>query len=63
MVLPSEFLPLVPFFQSRPFLFFPVFDGIFVSLVGSTFGLLQTQPQLLEQAADVRRMIADPKLP
>jgi|SRR5215203_6003360 hypothetical protein len=34
-----------------------------LSVVGSTFGLLQTQPQLLEQAANVSRMIADPKLP
>src|SRR5215217_6343431 len=33
------------------------------TLVGSTFGLLRTQPQLLEQAANVSRMIADPKLP
>jgi hypothetical protein len=56
-------LPSVLFFQSRPFLIFPVFDSLLVSLVGSTLGLLQTQPQLLEQAANVSRMIADPKLP
>src|SRR5215211_6039982 len=56
-------LPSVPLFQRRPFLIFPVFDSLLISLVGSTFGLLQTQPQLLEQAANVSRMIADPKLP
>ena len=33
------------------------------TLVGSTFGLLRTQPQLAQQAANVSRMIADPKLP
>jgi hypothetical protein len=27
----------VPFFQSRPLVIFPVFDGLLVSLVGSTF--------------------------
>src|SRR5215208_4293152 len=55
--------PSAPFFEGRPPLFFPALDGLLVSLVGPTHRLVQAQPQLPNQAADVRRVVEDPELP
>src|ERR671911_1677583 len=52
-----------PFFEGRPSVLFPALDGLLVSLIGPTHRLLQTQPQLPNQAADVRRVVEDPELP
>src|SRR5215216_6177727 len=56
--------PSAPFFEGRPPLFFPALsDGLLVSLVGPTHRLVQAQPQLPNQAADVRPVVADPERP
>jgi hypothetical protein len=57
MVLPSFSAP----FEGRPFLIFPVLDGIFVSLVGQTLGLLQREPELGQQSAHMSWMVSEPK--
>src|SRR5215204_6097538 len=60
----ARYLGLLPLFSEKAISFVSsVLWPPRLSVVGSTFGLLQTQPQLLEQAANVSRMIADPKLP
>jgi hypothetical protein len=43
-MLPVQETEVIP--EGRPSLLFPVFDGIFVSLVGQTLRLLQREPEL-----------------
>src|SRR5215204_3604647 len=60
----ARYLGLLPLFSEKAISFVSsVLWPPRLSVVGSTFGLLQTQPQLLEQAANVSRIVADPKLP
>jgi hypothetical protein len=54
--------PSAPFFEGRPSLLFAALDGLLVSLVGPTHRLLQAQPQLPNQAAEVCRVVEDPEL-
>lgn len=50
------------FFQGRPPLLFPVFDGLLVALVRPALWFLQALPQGFEQTTHMCRMVADPKL-
>ena len=52
----------VAFFNARPGLAFPVFDGLFVALQRSPRWALRTPVQLPQQLPDMPGVIPDPEL-
>jgi hypothetical protein len=49
-------------FERRPFLLFPVVDGLLIALLSPALRFLQALPQSLEQTTHMSRVVADPKL-
>src|SRR5262249_54351274 len=51
-----------PFFDPRPILFTPLFDGCFIALAGSSLQVLLCEPQSMKQSTGVVGMILNAEL-